>query len=172
MKDYNKTHKGLFNSLFPEAQNRVSDIFGFSVISVADKEKYILLNNVKDTELRAAVLANGNSVATDGFLSAILAILHLNSGKIEESLLFALMERLGLSKLNPKHPVLGDWTALIQKFTEQGYLVVNTKKGETDRVYAFGSRISQELDEENLKLFIRGVVAPAVRTQIPDDSNQ
>jgi len=179
LKDYNKTHKGLFNTLFPEVQKRVSDLFGFSVIAVSDKDKYILVNNIKEKELRATILGNGKNSATEGLLSTIISILHLNGGKIEEPILFALLDRLGLNRNNSKHPVFGDWVALVQKFTDQGfrlemevkvmfilikitytgYLVANSKKGaETDKVYAFGPRISQELDEENLKLFIRGVV--------------
>eukprot|EP01102_Stenamoeba_stenopodia_P013230 TRINITY_DN4265_c0_g1_i1.p1 TRINITY_DN4265_c0_g1~~TRINITY_DN4265_c0_g1_i1.p1 ORF type:complete len:309 (+),score=82.50 TRINITY_DN4265_c0_g1_i1:58-927(+) len=171
LKDYNKTHKGLFNGIFQDAQKRVADLFGFNVVNLEQgKDKVILLNNIQNVELRTSILAEGKNAATNGFLSTVLAILHLNGNKMEESLLLALMERLGLSKIHPKHPVLGDWMALIQQLTDQGYLSVNTKKGDVEKVYSFGPRIAHELDEENLKLFIRNVVAPPLRTQIPEEN--
>lgn len=175
LKEAATLNKQATNIVIEEARKRFVDIFGYELIelgarptkksgasassSTAHSEKYVLRNCLGPPEVRSRILGGGRKAAQLGLLSVVLSLIHLTEGnKLDEATLHALLERLGLSRMEEEHPKLGNWQELLSSFVEQGYLtkVETTMPGGAQRTYAlkFGLRAEAEIDQKRLKDFV------------------
>jgi len=158
MKDY-KRHT---SDVMTMAQDRLSNVFGMTLLEVDAKTKgtYILISPFSPTEIDEFINTKSASQETEAIvLMSTLSLIELSNGKIDIEKALEALGKMGLEKLEHKDKIKNEkyWEHLVRtNFQKQLYIRSVKESGQgRDITFIFaGFRTSHEIGRINVNKYI------------------
>lgn len=108
-----KENPKLFKDVFQEAGKKLSDVFGYELIGLEDKQgSYILVSQLNLTGITRFLKRSEMELAHYGLLTMLLALLLMNNGVLSEERLWSMLSHFGL-KPEAEVPPFGNLKKLV-----------------------------------------------------------
>jgi len=158
MKDYKKHTSDVMTM----AQERLSNVFGMTLLEVDNKTKgtYILISPFSPTEIDEFINTKSASQETEAIvLMSTLSLIELSNGKIDIEKALEALGKMGLEKLEHKDKIKNEkyWEHLVRtNFQKQLYIRSVKESGQgRDITFIFtGFRTSHEIGRINVNKYI------------------